>query len=61
MLIRNMWQSRVEIEEYFITYFDPTIVFEALYPQTFVKSGIHTRFVELVDIHTSTQYIWAHP
>ena len=37
-----MWQSQVEIEHYFIAYFNFIIVFKALYHRTFVKSGAHT-------------------
>ena len=36
-----MWQSQVEIEYYFIAYFDRVTVFEALYHKTSIKGGAH--------------------
>ena len=38
-----MWQSRVEIEHYFIAYFDRITAFKVLYHSTSVKGGAHTR------------------
>ena len=41
-----MWQSRVEIEDYSVAYFDRIAVFEAPYRWTSVKGRAHTRFVD---------------
>ena len=56
-----MWQSRVEIEGYSITYFDCIAAFEAPYRWTSVKGGAHTHFVDSSDIHASTLHVWAPP
>ena len=37
-----MWQSRVEIEQYSIVYFNCVSVFEVLYRRTSIKGGAHT-------------------
>ena len=42
----QMWQSRVEIEDYSITYFDHIGVFEVPYHWTFVKGGTHMHFLD---------------
>ena len=56
-----MWQSRVEIQGYSVAYFDRFAAFEALYRWTSVKGGAHMHFVDSLDIHTSTKYVWAPP
>ena len=56
-----MWQSCVEIEGYFVVYFDRIAVFEAPYRWTFAKGGAHTRFVDVWISHESTKRIWALP
>ena len=56
-----MWQSRVEIEGYSITYFNHITAFEAVYHWTSIKGGAHMCFVDLLDIHASTKYVWAPP
>ena len=37
-----MWQSRVEIDDYSVAYFDHIAVFEAPYRWTSVKGEAHT-------------------
>ena len=54
----HMWQSCVEIEDYSVTYFNCIAMFKALYYKTPIKGGAHTHFV---DVHASTNYIWALP
>ena len=56
-----MWQSRVEIEHYFIAYFDRIAAFEALYRRTSVKGGADTRCVNVASIDEFTQRVWAPP
>ena len=58
LLCIQMWESRVEIEGYSITYFDRIVAFEVPYHWTSVKGGAHIRFVDSLDIHASTKYIW---
>ena len=57
----HMWQSRVEIEGYSITYLDRIAVLEALCRWTSVKGGAHMCFVDLLDIHAYTKRVWALP
>ena len=57
----DMWQSCVEIEGYFVMYFDRIAVFEAPYCWTSVKGEAHMCFVDSLDIHASTKHIWALP
>ena len=52
-----MWQSRVEIEDYSIAYFDQIAVFEVPYRWTSVKGGAHMCFIDSLDIHTSTRFV----
>ena len=61
LLCIQMWESRVEIEGYSITYFDRIAAFEAPYHWTSVKGGAHIGFVDSLDIHASTKYIWIPP
>ena len=56
-----MWQSRVEIKGYSVTYFDRIAAIEALYHWTSVKGGAHMHFMDLLDIHASTKHAWALP
>ena len=57
----QLWQSRVEIEHYSVTYFDHIAAFKAPYHWTSVKGGAHMRFIGLSDIHASTKHVWAPP
>ena len=41
-----MWQSRVEIEGYSVTYFNRIAAFKATYRGTSVMGGAHTCFVD---------------
>ena len=43
LIVYILWQSRVEIEHYSVTYFDRVTVLEALKRSTSVKGGAHTR------------------
>ena len=54
----DMWQSRVEIEGYSVTYFDRIVAFEAPYRWTSAKGGAHMRSV---DSYASTKRVWAPP
>ena len=54
-----MWQSRLEIEGYFVAYFDCFAAFEVPYRWTSIKGGAHTQFVDSSDIHTPTLHVWA--
>ena len=54
LITHYMWQSRVEIKDYSVVYFDRIAVFEMLYCRTSVKGGAHTRFVDILDVHAST-------
>ena len=58
-----MWQSRVEIEgyfvAYFVAYFDHITVFEALYHWTSVKGGVRTHFIDAWISNESMKHIWA--
>ena len=56
-----MWQSRVEIEGYSVTYFDRIAASEVPYRWTSVKGGAHMHFIDLLDIHASTKCVWAPP
>ena len=56
-----MWQFYVEIEGYSIMYFDRITPFEAAYHWTSIKDRAHMHFVDLLDIHASTKYVWAPP
>ena len=47
MYSMHIWQMWVEIEHYFVAYFDCITVFEALYHRTSVKGGAHTRCLDL--------------
>ena len=55
--ILHMWQSRVEIEGYFVVYFDCIAAFEAPYRCTCVKGGAHMHFVDSLDIHAFTKHV----
>ena len=57
----NMWQSRVEIEGYFVAYFDRFAAFKVPYRWTSVKGGAHMRFIDSLDIHASAKHVWALP
>ena len=57
VLQTNTWQSRVEIEDHSIAYFDRIAVFKASDCWTFIKGGAHTRFVDSLDIRGSTRYV----
>ena len=56
-----MWQSRVEIEDYSVAYFDHIAAFKAPYRWNFSKGGAHMRFMNLFDIYTSTKHVWTLP
>ena len=56
-----MWQSRVEIEGYFVTYFNRIAVLEAPYRWTSVKGGAHTHFVVAWISNEYMKCIWAPP
>ena len=56
-----MWQSRVEIEHYFVPYFNCITVFKALYHKTSVKGGAHMRWVNSWILTTFTQRVWVPP
>ena len=45
-----VWQSRVEMEDYSIVYFNRITVFEVPYCWTAVKGGAHMHFVDSLDI-----------
>ena len=60
-IVMYMWQSRVEIEDYSVAYFDRITVFEAPYRWTSVKGGAHTRFVDAWIANESTKRVWAPP
>ena len=51
----HMWQSRVEIEHYSVTYFDRITTFEVLYRSTSVKGGAHTHYADLSGIDAASQ------
>ena len=57
----HVWQSRVEIEGYFVAYFDRIAAFEVLYRWTSVKGGAHTRFVDEWITNKSMKRVWAPP
>ena len=50
MHLATMWQSLVEIKDYFIVYLDHT-AFEVPYHWTSAKGGAHARFMDSLDIH----------
>ena len=56
-----MGQSHVEIEHYFIVYFDRIATFEVPYCWTFFKGGVHTCFVDLFDINAPMKHVWTPP
>ena len=56
-----VWQSRVEIKGYSVTYFNRIAAFKAPYCWTSVKGGAHLHFVDSLDIHASTKHIWTPP
>ena len=56
-----MWQSRVEIEDHSVAYFNHITAFKAPYCWTSIKGGAHTHFVGLLHIHASTKHVWAPP
>ena len=56
-----MWQSRVEIEDYSVVYFNRIVAFEVPYRWTSVKGGAHTRFIDVWISHESTKHVWALP
>ena len=56
-----MWQSRLEIKDYSVAYFDRFAAFEVPYRWTSIKGGTHMRFVDSLDIHASMKRIWAPP
>ena len=56
-----MWQSCVEIEGYSVAYFDCITAFEAPYRWTSIKGVAHMRFIDSLDIHVSTKYVWTPP
>ena len=53
----HMWQSRVEIEHYFVAYFSRITVFEALQRGASVKGGAHTHSVNSSILATFTQRV----
>ena len=56
-----MWQSRVEIEHYFIAYFDRITMFSVLQLRTLVKGEVHMWCVDMSAIHESMEHIWVLP
>ena len=56
-----MWQSRVEIKDYSVAYFDCIAAFEVPYCWTSIKGGAHTCFVDAWISNNSTNCIWALP
>ena len=47
-----MWQSRVEIEHYFVAYFDHNVAFKVLQRRTSVKGGAYMRYVDVMSLHS---------
>ena len=56
-----MWQSRVEIEGYSITYFNRIAAFKAPYRWTSVKGGAHTCSVDVWISNECMKCIWSPP
>ena len=56
-----MWQSRVEIEDYSVTYFDRIVAFEAPYRWTSAKGGVHMCSIDSLDVYASMKRVWAPP
>ena len=56
-----MWQSRVEIKDYSVAYFNCIVAFKTLYHWTSVKGGAHMHFIDLLDIQASTKHVSAPP
>ena len=65
-----MCQSRVEIEDYSVAYFDCTAAFKEPYRWSYSKGGAHTCFVALLMfigrcgsliVHASTKHLWVPP
>ena len=54
---KYMWQSRLEIEDYFVKYFNRITAFEAPYRCTSVKSGAHMCLVDSLDIYASVKHV----
>ena len=54
----HMWQSRVEIEDYSVMYFNRIAEFKVLYRGTSVRGRTHTRYVDSLDIHASAKHVW---
>ena len=52
-----MWQSRVEIEHYYVAYFARIAVFKALQRGVFVKGGAHMHWVNSSILATFTQHV----
>ena len=52
-LICHMWQSRVEIEHYFVAYFDCITAFEVLWRRTSVKGGALGKFMNTYHVYTA--------
>ena len=53
-----MWQSRVEIEDDSVAYFDHIAAFKASYRWISIKGGAHMRFVDSLAIHASMKHVW---
>ena len=53
----HVCQSRVEIEYYFVAYFDRVTAFKASYLRTFVKGGAQTRCVIASIVAAFTQRV----
>ena len=52
----DVWQSRVEIEDYSIVYFDCVAAFKVPYHRTSVEGEAHMRFIGSLDIHASMKH-----
>ena len=57
MMGKYMWQSRLEIKDYFVEYFNRTTAIEAPYRCTSVIGGAHMCFVDSLDIHASVKHV----
>ena len=56
-----MWQYRVEIEGYFVAYFEHIDELEAPYRWTSVKDRAHTCNINAWISDESTKWVWAPP
>ena len=53
----HMSQSRVEIEDYSVAYFNRIAAFEVPYHSTSIEGGAHMRLVDSLDIHASMKHV----